>query len=216
MGELMTTPDYWPEAKQHLRRNCPVMKTLIDRYTAKEGLSLREDGFYTLIRAIVGQQISVKAADSVWAKLQSAVDPLTPEALSRKRPQTLRNCGLSAQKVTYTQNVARFWLANDIPLTRSKASRYWQHMTDAEAIAHVSSIKGIGEWTAEMFLIFHLGRPDIFPLKDLGVLKSIDRHYALEKPKKADYLALAERWRPYRSVATWYLWRALDPVPVAY
>ena len=171
----------------------------------------REDGFFTLLRAIVGQQISVKAADSVWAKLVKLVKPFTPEALLRKRDTSLRTCGLSGQKVLYAKNVARFFVERNIH------ADYWNSRTDEEIIAELTSIKGIGIWTAEMFLMFHLTRPDVLPLKDLGLLKAIDRQYGAGKPlKPADYLKIAENWRPYRSVATWYLWRSLDPVPVAY
>ena len=174
-------------------------------------MQAREDGFFTLLRAVVGQQISVKAADSVWAKLVKAVKPLTPATLLRKRDTTLRACGLSGQKVLYAKNVAQFFAE------RTVDADYWNTRSDDEIIRELTGIKGIGTWTAEMFLMFHLVRPDVLPLKDLGLLKAIDRHYGAGKPlKPADYLKIAESWRPYRSVATWYLWRSLDPVPVAY
>ncbi len=187
------------------------MKHIITTYHGEEGLTARPDGFYTLIRAIAGQQISVKAADAVWAKLEKAVTPLTPENLLRKRVPTLRKCGFSEQKVAYARNVATFFIQHRIH------ARYWEFLSDEEVVSQLTSIKGIGSWTAEMFLIFHLLRPDVFPIKDLGLLKAIDRHYGLKTPvQKTQYLALSENWRPYRTVATWYLWRALDPVPVAY
>ena len=218
-------PDYWNDAKTHLRDVCPTMAGLIAQYQG-EGLTARGDGFYTLVRSVVGQQISVKAADAVWGKLTRAVTPLTPENLLRKREATLRGCGLSASKVAYARNVARFYVEQGIApeLTHThalpvKESDFWAAHSDAEVIALLTAIKGIGSWTAEMFLIFHLLRPDVFPVKDLGLLKAIDRHVrdgATERLSPAEYLALAERWRPYRTVATWYLWRALDPVPVAY
>lgn len=205
------TPEYWHKAKRQLSRNCPTMKKLIASYKGEQGLMVRNDGFYTLIRAIAGQQISVKAADAVWAKLAKAVTPMTPQNLLRKRVATLRKCGFSQQKVEYARNVAKFFAERDVD------SKYWHAREDEEIIAELTSIKGIGNWTAEMFLIFHLTRPDILPLKDLGLTKAIDRHYNSGKSMtKKEYLMLSERWRPYRTVATWYLWRALDPVPVAY
>lgn len=203
-------PDYWTKATKHLAQQCPIMKGLIARYRG-EGVIARPDGFYTLLRAIVGQQISVKAADAVWARLSKAVTPLTPENLLRKRDTTLRKCGLSAQKVIYAKNVAHFFAE-----TGANAD-YWNARADEEVIKELVAIKGIGQWTAEMFLLFHLTRPDVFPVGDLGLLKAIDLHYTNGKrltPK--EYKKLAENWRPYRSVATWYLWRALDPVPVEY
>ena len=163
-------PPYWNKAKTHLSKSCPVMKGIIGRYKG-EGMQARPDGFYTLIRAVVGQQISVKAADSVWAKLNKAVNPLTPENLLRKRETTLRACGLSGSKVAYVRNVAEFFKG------RGRDADAWNGHSDDEVIALLTGIKGIGTWTAEMFLMFHLGRPDLLPLKDLGLLKAIDLHY---------------------------------------
>lgn len=204
------TPDYWQKAQRHLRRTCPVMKQLITRYKG-EGLQAKDDGFFTLLRAIVGQQISVKAADSIWARLVQAVVPLTPEQLLATPDETLRGCGLSTSKVNYARNVAEFYVGRDV------TAQGWQAYSDEEVIQTLTTIKGIGSWTAEMFLIFHLLRPDVLPLKDLGLLKAIDLHYTGgERLKLADYQKLSASWAPYRTVATWYLWRALDPVPVSY
>ena len=206
----MTTPSYWLKATKHLSAQCPTMAELIARYEG-EGLNARGDGFYTLLRAICGQQISVKAADAIWARLASAVDPLTPENLLRKRAATLRKTGLSASKVAYARNLANFFVGKNL------SADFWQHHSDEEVIRELTTIKGIGSWTAEMFLIFCLTRPDVLPLKDLGLLKAIDLHYTGGKRLTLkEYQKLSERWAPYRTVATWYLWRALDPVPVEY
>jgi DNA-3-methyladenine glycosylase II len=203
-------PEYWRKATRHLSKECPTMATLIARYKG-ESLRARPDGFYSLLRAVVGQQISVKAADSIWKRLEKAVKPLTPEKLLRVRDTTLRKVGLSQQKVAYAKNVAKFFAENHID------AAYWAARDDSQVIEELVSIKGIGTWTAEMFLIFHLTRPDIFPVKDLGVLKAVDLHYTGGKRlKPKEYIEFAKRWAPYRSVATWYLWRALDPVPVEY
>ncbi|MFO0110797.1 MAG: DNA-3-methyladenine glycosylase family protein, partial [Alphaproteobacteria bacterium] len=199
-------------------QTCPTLAQLIEQYEG-EALARREDGFYTLVRAIVGQQISVKAADAIWVRLIKKIQPLTPSKIARTRLSTLRALGLSEQKAQYMKNIAVFWLAQGIKeeIQAGGGNLSWQSLSDDEVIDQLTTIKGIGRWTAEMFLIFHLSRPDVLPLQDLGLLKAIDLHYPSKKPrKKSDYLALAEDWRPYRSIATWYLWRALDPVPVAY
>ena len=209
-------PDYWNAAKKHLSRECPVMKQLIAQYKG-EGLRARGNGFYTLVRSVVGQQISVKAADAVWGRVEKAVKPLTPQKLLSVSDEKLRACGLSASKVAYARNVAEFYLA------RGVEAYYWDEHDDEAVIAELVAIKGIGTWTAEMFLIFHLLRPDVFPVKDLGVLKAINLHLVDDKRlkkqawlKPKEYEKIAARWAPYRTVATWYLWRSLDPVAVAY
>lgn len=203
-------PHYWNDAQAHLRKHCPTMETLIQRYQG-ETMQARGDGFYTLARAVVGQQISVKAADAVWAKLELAVKPLTPQKLLKMSDAPLRICGLSASKVGYLRNVAEFFKQRDVLPSQ------WESYSDEEVISALTSIKGIGSWTAEMFLIFHLQRPDVFPIKDIGLLKAIDLYYeGTARNDLNSYHRVAQRWAPYRTVATWYLWRALDPVPVAY
>jgi len=203
-------PDYWAKATKHLTKHCPTMGQLIRSYKG-EYLTARGEGFYTLVRAVAGQQISVKAAEAIWRRMEKAVDPMTPQKLLRVREATLKKCGLSQQKVDYVRNVARFFRDNNV------TPQYWSTRSDEQIITELTSIKGIGTWTAEMFLIFHLARPNVFPVKDLGVLKAIDLHYTGgQRLKPKEYIALAEQWHPYKSVATWYLWRALDPIPVAY
>jgi DNA-3-methyladenine glycosylase II len=205
------TPHYWHDATQHLSASCPTMAKIIASYPG-ELMQGRGDAFYTLLRSIVGQQISVKAADAVWGKLQAKVKPLTPEKIARVRDTTLRECGFSGQKVAYAKNLAQYFMAHGIC-----SERFFQALSDEEVIAELTAIKGIGRWTAEMFLIFHLQRPDVYPLQDLGLIKAVERHYnGGGKLAKPELIAAGERFRPYRSVATWYLWRALDPVPVAY
>ncbi len=197
----------WNRGTAHLTSACPIMGRLIAAYPG-EGLTRREDGFYTLLRAVVGQQISVKAADAIWRRMEQSIRPLAPEKLARMRISSLRAFGLSEQKAGYAKNIARFWM---------ETNPNWQDFSDEEVIAALTRIKGVGRWTAEMFLMFHLTRTDVLPLKDLGLLKAIDLHYPARRPRKTeDYQALAEDWRPYRSIATWYLWRALDPIPVEY
>lgn len=208
----MHYPHYWNDAKAHLSRACPTMAQLIAQYDG-EFLTTRGDGYFTLMRSVAGQQISVKAADAIWKRTEAAASPFTPKQFLKLNDDTLRACGLSLQKINYMRNVSTFFGERNI------TPEYWAERSDAAIIAELTSIKGIGTWTAEMFLIFFLSRPDVFPVKDLGVLKAIDLHYyptARKRKTPAQYQKLAKKWAPYRSVATWYLWRALDPVPVAY
>lgn len=214
----MSKPAYWEQAKQHLSDACPVMRQLIIQYGAGSLERRTGDGFSVLTRAIVGQQISVKAADAVWNKLQQKVKPFTAERVMRTRISTLRGCGLSESKANYVKNIAAFFI--DHPY---QAPDDWAQHDDETAIEMLVDIKGVGRWTAEMFLMFYLLRPDIFPVQDLGVLKAIHA-YVPNIPEKTGnkyhapklYIETAEIWKPYRTVASWYLWRALDPIPVAY
>jgi len=167
--------------------------------------------FNTLARAIVGQQISVKAAQSVWNKVVVCVGEVSPErVLSRKRKE-LRACGLSDRKVEYIADLAQHFADGKVHLHR------WPQMDDEAIITELTAVRGIGRWTAEMFLIFNLLRPDVLPLDDLGLQKAIRlRYFRGRKVSAARMRTLGEQWQPWRSVATWYLWRSLDPVPVEY
>jgi DNA-3-methyladenine glycosylase II len=213
----MTRPTYWPKAKRALAAADPVLGNIIRRYP-RIALASRGDPFSTLARSIVGQQISVKAADAVWARLLAACPQMTPRAVLRKRATTLRTCGLSERKVEYMVDLARHFERDHIDVPTLQAA------SDEEVIALLTEVRGIGRWTAEMFLIFNLLRPDVLPLDDLGLLKAISLHYldgeATERLLKRDgrvrVSQLAAAWAPWRSVATWYLWRSLDPVPVEY
>jgi DNA-3-methyladenine glycosylase II len=204
------TPEYWEKAKRTLSRRDPKLAKVIRSYCG-EAMKLRGKGFQTLARAIVGQQISVKAADSIWRRLRKAVVRVTPQRVANSPYEVLRECGLSNAKVLYLHSLANHFSENAGKIRR------WPRMEDDAIIAELTTIKGIGRWTAEMFLIFALGRPDVFPLDDLGLLKGIYRLYnGGEKFSKDEVLAVGEVWRPYRSVGTWYMWRVLDPVPVEY
>ena len=204
------TPGYWQKAIEELARIDPVMAGIIGKHPG-DSLASRGDPFGTLARSIVGQQISVKAADSVWARFVAALPVVTPQAVLAVSPETLRGCGLSARKVEYVGDLARHFVDGQIHVKR------WDAMGDAEIIAELTAVRGIGVWTAEMFLIFNQLRPDVFPLDDIGLQKAVAQHYfAGERVSKATLAACGERWRPWRSVATWYLWRSLDPVPVEY
>jgi DNA-3-methyladenine glycosylase II len=203
-------PDYWNKAKRALAKRDPVLRAAIRSYKG-EALQLRGKGFQTLSRAIVGQQISVKAADSIWRKLQFAVVQVTPKTVACAPYESLRGCGLSNAKVLYLHSLANHFLENGSKI------RKWPLMDDVAIIEELTTVKGIGRWTAEMFLIFGLGRPDVFPIDDLGLVKGIRRHYANGEPlTKAEIIKVGDAWRPYRSLGTWYMWRVLDPVPVEY
>jgi DNA-3-methyladenine glycosylase II len=203
-------PDYWHEASRQLAVADPVMAMLAGRY-AEVSLASRGDAFSTLARSIVGQQISVKAADSVWSRLCAQLPAITPALVLAVDVQSLRACGLSARKVEYLVDLAGHFASGAL------AVECWPQRSDAEVIAELTAVRGIGVWTAEMFLIFNLLRPDVLPLDDIGLQRAVALHYAAgERPSRRVLAAHGERWRPWRSVATWYLWRSLDPVPVEY
>jgi DNA-3-methyladenine glycosylase II len=203
-------PDYWLRAKRALARRDPVMARIM-REHPKVFLARRGEPFLTLARAIVGQQISVKAAQSVWDRLVACVGDVTPQGVLLKERKLLRACGLSDRKTEYIADLAQHFADGTIHEHR------WPEMPDEEIIAELVAVRGIGRWTAEMFLIFNLLRPDVFPLDDLGLQKGICISYFKgRKVSLRTMKRLGETWRPWRSVATWYLWRSLDPVPVEY
>jgi DNA-3-methyladenine glycosylase II len=203
-------PEYWDRAKRALARRDPVMARII-RAHPKIFLARRGEPFVTLARAIVGQQISVKAAQSVWDRVVACVGEVTPQTVLSKERPVLRACGLSDRKTEYIADLAQHFAVGSIHVHR------WPDMADEDIIAELVKVRGIGRWTAEMFLMFNLLRPDVFPLDDLGLQKGIragyfrNRKIALSTMRK-----LGESWRPWRSVATWYLWRSLEPLPVEY
>lgn len=203
-------PSFWQQASSALAQVDPVMAGFVKRFSGSSLVS-RGDPFVTLARSIVGQQISVKAADSVWARFCATLPEITPARVLATQPDLLRGCGLSARKVEYLGDLARHFEVGQLHVGR------WVEMSDAAIIVELTAVRGIGAWTAEMFLIFNQLRPDVFPLDDIGLQKAVAMHYcAGERPTRSALIAHGERWRPWRSVATWYLWRSLDPVPVEY
>jgi len=210
----VVTPDYWDEACKHLARRDRVMKKLIPRF-GEARLQSRGDAFTTLARSIVGQQISVKAAQSVWDKLVTQLGtPSTrvePAAVQGKLASELREAGLSLRKAEYLLDLARHFGSGQVHVQQ------WQEMADEAIVEELVAIRGIGRWTAEMFLIFHLMRPNVLPLDDLGLIKGISHSYFSGEPvSRAEAREVGDAWAPYRSVATWYIWRSLDPLPVDY
>ena len=211
---VTVTPPYWDEACRHLAKRDRVMKKLIPQF-GEARLQSRGDAFTTLARSIVGQQISVKAAQSVWNRFAAAVgDPsarLAPAAVLALDTATLRGAGLSTRKAEYLSDLAKHFESGVVHVTQ------WQQMDDEAIIDELVAIRGIGRWTAEMFLIFHLMRPNVLPLDDLGLIKGISQGYFSGEPvSRAEARELGDAWAPYRSVATWYIWRSLDPLPVDY
>jgi DNA-3-methyladenine glycosylase II len=214
----LVTPPYWDDACRHLSKRDRVMRKLIAEHGSAR-LYSRGDAFTTLARSIVGQQISVKAAQSVWERLLTLFGqqppelraPLSVDGVLAQAPEALRQVGLSARKVEYMRDLARHFAEGKVHVAQ------WQEMEDEAIIEELVDIRGIGRWTAEMFLIFHLMRPNILPLDDLGLLKGISVSYFSGEPvSRAEARDLAEAWAPYRTVGTWYLWRSLDPLPVEY
>lgn len=203
-------PKFWNQAKKELAASDPILAAYIERY---QGECLRSRGapFETLLRSIVGQQISVKAAESVWKKLSSTVNTQSPEALLQASTVSLREAGLSQRKSEYAQDLAQHFSSGKF-CAESLAA-----LEDEAVIERLVEIRGIGRWTAEMFLIFCLLRPNIFPAADLGLQKGIALAYRKRYPLSKRQLEIfRKKYSPWASVATWYLWRSLDPIPVEY
>ena len=204
------TPDYWTRATAHLAASDPVLARVIADYPTQR-LERRGDAFETLARAIVGQQVSVKSAQAVWSRIEQAVGEIGAPTVAAAPDDALRGCGLSRQKLGYLNDLAgRFLSGARVPLR-------WADQDDDEVSAELMAVKGIGRWTADMFLIFNLLRPDVLPVGDIGLQRAMGRHYGDGGKLDPDAIEIiAAPWRPWRSVATWYLWRSLDPIPVAY
>lgn len=206
-----SAPVYWEQACRELMKQDRILKKLIPKY-GSGFLVTRGDAFITLARAIVGQQISVAAAQAVWDRVLLAnKKKITPKNILALSTEELRGAGLSGRKVEYIRD-----LADHFHSGRLHANQ-WQDMDDESVIQELSSIRGIGRWTAEMFLIFNLVRPNILPLDDVGLLKAISLNYFSGEPvSRHEAREVAANWAPWRTVATWYMWRSIDPIPVEY
>jgi DNA-3-methyladenine glycosylase II len=211
---VQVTPHYWDDACKHLSKRDRVMRKLIPQF-GEGRLQCRGDAFTTLARSIVGQQISVKAAQSVWERFVALLAKpslhLAPASVLALESAAARAAGLSARKVEYLVDLAAHFESGAVHVEQ------WQEMDDEAIIDELVAIRGIGRWTAEMFLIFHLMRPNVMPLDDIGLLKGISLNYFSGEPvSRAEAREVGEAWAPFRSVATWYVWRSLDPLPVDY
>ncbi|MCV0438682.1 MAG: DNA-3-methyladenine glycosylase 2 family protein [Hydrogenophaga sp.] len=203
-------PEYWVEACRHLMKRDRVMKKLIPQYGAG-CLQSRGDAFVTLARSIVGQQISVKAAQSVWDRFEQLPKKMVPAQVLKLKVDDMRATGLSARKVEYLVDLALHFADRRVRVND------WPGMDDEAIIAELVAIRGIGRWTAEMFLIFHLMRPNVLPLDDIGLQNGISQAYFSGEPvSRSEIREVATTWAPFCSVATWYIWRSLDPLPVSY
>lgn len=206
----IATPAYWAEACKHLVKKDRVMKRLIPQF-GDACLQSRGDAFITLARSIVGQQISVKAAQSVWDRFALLPRKISPANVLKLKVDDMRAAGLSARKIEYLVDLALHFDSGALHVNK------WAEMDDEVIIEELVAIRGIGRWTAEMFLIFHLMRPNVLPLDDVGLINGISHNYfSGEAVSRSEVREVAAAWAPYCSVATWYIWRSLDPLPVEY
>lgn len=210
LAENLATPEYWEEACKYLSRRDRVMNRLIPQF-GSACLQSRGDAFTTLARSIVGQQISVKAAQSVWERFAALPRRMTPANVLKLKVDDMRAAGLSARKIEYLVDLALHFDSGAVHVDG------WRSMDDEAIITELVGIRGIGRWTAEMFLIFHLMRPNVLPLDDAGLIGGISKNYFSGDPvSRSDAREVAAAWSPFCSVATWYIWRSLDPLPVSY
>ena len=204
-------PIYWNKAKKILSKRDPVLRKIINKF--KKGyLKTKNDPFFSLCRTIVGQQISTKAADSIWAKFElKCKKKIAPSTVLKLKLSSLRKAGLSRQKITYLKNIAKNFKNKSFNVKDLK------QMDDEQAIIYITKLKGLGVWSAQMFLMFNLNRPDIFPTKDIGLIRAISINYKKSYPPSKKFLnQISTLHLGYRSVFTWYMWRSIDPVDVEY
>tara|TARA_Y100000748_G_scaffold269245_1_gene241261 strand:+ start:2953 stop:3576 length:624 start_codon:yes stop_codon:yes gene_type:complete len=203
-------PKFWIKAKRELCLKDKKLARIINKYP-KDFLYSKSDPYKTLARSIIGQQISVKAAQAVWDRFENKCNNVSPEKVIKLHHMTLKSCGLSHQKVTYLKCLSNAFI------DKTLEPDSWVKLDDEEIISQLTKVKGIGRWTAEMYLIFNLCRPNVFPVTDIGVIRGICECYKLKYPINVHRaINISEKWKPWRSVATWYLWRSLDPIPVEY
>ncbi|MGB0628525.1 MAG: DNA-3-methyladenine glycosylase family protein [Candidatus Thalassarchaeaceae archaeon] len=205
----MSEPSYWAKAVEYLKSTDPILSEIIDE-NLHPFLSPNGNVGNTLIKSIVGQQISVKAADSVWRKMEDLLGTVIPENIVLYDLQDLRECGLSMRKSEYMLDFSRLWVD-------SLSDLDWFSMDDEGVRSRLLEIRGVGPWTVDMVMIFALGQPDILPLGDIGLIRAIEKTYARGLNLGVEeILDISTGWSPYRTVATWYLWRVIDPEPVNY
>ena len=201
-------PEYWNRAKKELSRNDEVLHEIINEFDDLELVS-RGDIFYTLIRSVIGQQISVKAASTVWSRFCERIGDIEPNNILSADIEELRSCGLSQRKAEYVIGISESWSDYD--------SLEWKEMSDEEIIQELIKLRGVGKWTAEMILIFTMLRPDVFPIGDIGMIRGIEKSYnSGERMSRDELYAISEKWKPWRTVACCFMWRTVDPEPVEY
>ena len=204
-------PKYWRKAKKILSKRDPVLKKIIKKYN-KGFLTSKNKPFLSLCRTIVGQQISVKAADSIWLKFEKKCKKkINPKTILKLSSRNLKSVGLSRQKVSYLKNIAKNFNNRSFDIKRLKK------MEDIDAINYITQLKGLGVWSAQMFLMFNLNRADIYPTADIGLLRAISINYKTPYPPSKNFLnKISNIHLGYRTVLTWYMWRSIDPVDVEY
>ena len=208
---MKRSPAYWQKAKKILSKRDPVIRKIIKKYN-KGFLTSKNDPFFSLCRTIVGQQISTKAADSIWKKFEKKCKKkIKPKIVLKISTRNFKSAGLSRQKISYLKNIAKAFKNKSFDINKLKK------MNDDEAIDYITKLKGLGVWSAEMFLMFNLNRPDIFPIKDIGLLRSISKNYKTSYPPSKRFLnKISKLHSGYRTVSTWYLWRDIDSEDVEY
>ena len=204
-------PTYWNKAKKILSKRDPILRKIIKKFN-KGYLTSRKDPFFSLCRTIIGQQISTKAADSIWSRFEIKCNKkIIPNTVLKLTSRSLRNAGLSRQKINYLKNIAKSFKNKSFNIGNLKK------MNDDLAIDYITQLKGLGVWSAQMFLMFNLNRPDIFPTKDIGLIRAISKNYKTSYPPSERFLnKISKIHLGYRSVFTWYMWRSIDPVDVEY
>ena len=204
-------PVYWYKAKKILSRRDPVLKKIIKKYN-KSFLTTRNNPFFSLCRTVVGQQVSTASADSIWSKFEKKCKgSITPKMVLKIPSRSLKNAGLSRQKISYLKIIARAFINKSFDVKKIKK------MNDTDAIDYITKLKGLGEWSAEMFLMFNLNRPDIFPVKDIGLLRAISKNYKTSYPPSKRFLdKISKLHAGYRTLFTWYCWKSIDPTDVEY
>ncbi|PPR45925.1 MAG: DNA-3-methyladenine glycosylase [Alphaproteobacteria bacterium MarineAlpha5_Bin6] len=203
-------PNYWNKGKLYLSNNDKILKNIIQNYP-KEYLSINNNYYHCLINSIIGQQISVSAANSIKNRFFSLNSKINPKNVLKIRNNSLIKVGLSKQKINYIKNISNFFINNKNFINQI------QTYDENEIKNKLIQIKGIGPWTVDMFLIFGLGKSNVFPRGDLGFVKAISISYNKKLPISENFLKkLYNKWSPYNTIATWYLWRSLDPLPVSY
>ena len=211
---MTKVPKYWKKAKNYLSKKDKVLAKLIKSYQSPSEIILtsRRNIFFSLCKSIIGQQISVAAANAVFLKFKKKCNnKINPKIVSKLTTLQLKSCGLSRQKVSGIKNLAKK------TLNKSFKPKLIKNMSDEEAILYLSQLKQIGRWSAEMILLFTYNRPDIWPIQDIGLLKAISKNYKKKYlPPEKFVMLLKKKFSPYCSVATWYLWRSIDPEPIQY
>lgn len=209
MVEAGVRPEWWDSAKIALSAADSNLARVIEE-REEPSLSSRGDLFATLIKSIVGQQISTKAAATIWARLCELLGTVTDESILARTHEELRSVGLSNRKAEYVAGIAQAW-------SDELHTKDWGSMSDEEVVESLIALRGVGRWTAEMILIFSLLRPDVFPIDDLGVVRGMEKVYNSSEPlSKPELNRIAEAWKPYRTLGSWYMWRAIDPEPIEY